>query len=134
MTLGSLAMTTDKTSREGASLPLTNVTFAPYDGTLDSIAYLRWILEDDHSGIEKPAAIFLETLQAEGGINVASIEWLKEIREICTEKGILMVCDDIQVGIGRTGTFFSFERAGIQPDMVVLSNPSAGLACRWLCC
>lgn len=52
MTLGSLAMTTDKTSREGASLPLTNVTFAPYDGTLDSIAYLRWILEDDHSGIE----------------------------------------------------------------------------------
>ncbi|WP_418745717.1 diaminobutyrate--2-oxoglutarate transaminase [Frisingicoccus sp.] len=126
MTLGSLAMTTDKTSREGASLPLTNVTFAPYDGTLDSIAYLRWILEDDHSGIEKPAAIFLETLQAEGGINVASIEWLKEIREICTEKGILMVCDDIQVGIGRTGTFFSFERAGIQPDMVVLSKSISG--------
>lgn len=126
MTLGSLAMTTDKTSREGASLPLTNVTFAPYDGTLDSIAYLRWILEDDHSGIEKPAAIFLETLQAEGGINVASIEWLKEIREICTEKGILMVCDDIQVGIGCTGTFFSFERAGIQPDMVVLSQSISG--------
>lgn len=126
MTLGSLAMTTDKTSREGASLPLTNVTFAPYDGTLDSIAYLRWILEDDHSGIEKPAAIFLETLQAEGGINVASVEWLKEIREICTEKGILMVCDDIQVGIGRTGTFFSFERAGIQPDMVVLSKSISG--------
>lgn len=126
MTLGSLALTTDKTSREGASLPLTNVTFAPYDGTLDSIAYLKWILEDDHSGIEKPAAIFLETLQAEGGINVASVEWLKEIRKICTENDILMVCDDIQVGIGRTGTFFSFERAGIQPDMVVLSKSISG--------
>lgn len=126
MTLGSLAMTTDRTSREGASLPLTNVTFVPYDGTLDSIAYLKWLLEDDHSGVEKPAAIFLETLQAEGGINVASVEWLQEVRRICTENDILMVCDDIQVGIGRTGTFFSFERAGIQPDMVVLSKSISG--------
>ena len=126
MTLGSLAMTTDRTSREGASLPLTNVTFAPYDGTLDSIAYLKWILEDDHSGIEKPAAIFLETIQAEGGINIASVEWLKEIRRICTENDILMVCDDIQVGVGRSGHFFSFERAGIEPDMVVLSKSISG--------
>ncbi len=126
MTLGSLAMTTDRTSREGASLPLANVTFAPYEGTLDSIAYLKWILEDDHSGVEKPAAIFLETIQAEGGINVASVEWLKEIRKICTENDILMVCDDIQVGIGRSGHFFSFERAGIQPDMVVLSKSISG--------
>ena len=126
MTLGSLAMTTDRTSREGASLPLTNVTFVPYDGTLDSIAYLKWLLEDDHSGVEKPAAIFLETLQAEGGINVASVEWLQEVRRICTENDILMVCDDIQVGIGRTCTFFSFELAGIQPDMVVLSKSISG--------
>ena len=126
MTLGSLAMTTDRTSREGASLPLTNVTFAPYDGTLDSIAYLKWILEDDHSGIEKPAAIFLETIQAEGGINIASVEWLKEIRRICTENDILMVCDDIQVGVGRSGHFFSFERAGIEPDIVVLSKSISG--------
>ena len=126
MTLGSLAMTTDRTSREGASLPLTNVTFSPYDGTLDSIAYLKWILEDDHSGIEKPAAIFLETIQAEGGINIASVEWLKEIRRICTENDILMVCDDIQVGVGRSGHFFSFERAGIEPDMVVLSKSISG--------
>ena len=72
MTLGSLSMTTDRTSREGAGIPLSHVTFVPYDGVLDSLAYLKWILEDDHSGIEKPAAIFLETTQAEGGINVAS--------------------------------------------------------------
>ena len=127
MTLGSLAMTTDRTSREGASVPLTNVTFMPYDNSrLDSIAYLKWILEDDHSGIEKPAAICLETLQAEGGINVASVEWLQEIRKICTEDDIIMICDDIQVGNGRTGYFFSFERAGIQPDMVVLSKSISG--------
>lgn len=126
MTLGSLALTTDRTSRGGSGIPLSNVTFVPYDGTMDSLAYLRWILEDDHSGIEKPAAIFLETVQAEGGINVASKEWLQEIRKICDENDILMVCDDIQVGNGRTGYFFSFERAQIVPDMVVLSKSISG--------
>lgn len=126
MSLGSLALTTDRTSRGGAGVPLNNVTFVPYDGMLDSLAYLRWVLEDDHSGIEKPAAIFLETVQAEGGINVASIEWLREIRKICDDNDILMVCDDIQVGNGRTGYFFSFERADIIPDMVVLSKSISG--------
>ena len=126
MTLGSLALTTDRTSREGASVALNNVTFLPYDGTLDSIAYLKWVLEDDHSGIDKPAAIVLETLQAEGGINIASVEWLQEVRKICTENEIIMIVDDIQVGNGRTGTFFSFERANIQPDMVVLSKSISG--------
>lgn len=126
MTLGSLAMTTDRTSREGGCVPLNNVTFAPYDGTLDSISYLKWVLADDHSGIDKPAAIVLETLQAEGGINIASVEWLQEIRKICTDNDIIMIVDDIQVGNGRTGTFFSFERAGIEPDMVVLSKSISG--------
>lgn len=127
MSLGSLAMTTDQVSREGAVVSLDNVTFIPYDKSpIDSIAYLEWILNDDHSGIEKPAAIFLETTQAEGGINVSSVEWLKEIRRICTEYDILMICDDIQVGNGRTGFFFSFERAGVIPDMVVLSKSISG--------
>ncbi len=129
MTLGSLAMTTDKVSREGGSVPLGNVAFAPYDGTkdVDSLSYLRWILEDDHSGIDKPAAIVLETVQAEGGINVAGIEWLRGVRKICDEHDILMIVDDIQVGNGRTGSFFSFERADIVPDMVVLSKSISGL-------
>ena len=128
MTLGSLAMTTDRTSREGAGVQLENVTFVPYDGTrgFDSLAYLRWVLEDDHSGIEKPAAVVLETIQAEGGINVAGVEWLRGIRQICDEHGILMIVDDIQVGNGRSGYFFSFERAGIVPDMVILSKSISG--------
>lgn len=128
MTLGSLACTTDKISREGASIPLTNVTHLPFEGTdfVDSISYLRWVLSDDHSGIEKPAAIILETIQAEGGINVASVKWLQEIRKICDEESILMIVDDIQVGVGRSGPFFSFERAGIIPDMVVLSKSISG--------
>lgn len=126
MSLGSLALTTDKISREGAGVPLDNVTFIPYEGAFESIAYLEWVLKDDHSGIEKPAAIILETVQAEGGINVASVNWLKEIRRICTENDILMIVDDIQVGCGRTGSFFSFERAEIVPDFVILSKSISG--------
>ena len=126
MSLGSLALTTDKLSREGAGVPLQNVSFIPYEGTFDSIAYLEWALKDDHSGFDKPAAVILETVQAEGGINVASGQWLKEIRRICDENDILMIVDDIQVGCGRTGTFFSFERAGVVPDMVVLSKSISG--------
>jgi len=127
MTLGSLALTTDSTSRMGASVPLNNVTFVPYDNSVvDSLVYLKSILQDDHSGIDKPAAIVLETVQAEGGINVASVEWLREIRKICDENDILMIVDDIQVGNTRTGTYFSFERANIVPDMVVLSKSISG--------
>lgn len=130
MTLGSLALTTDKTSREGAGVSLDNVTFIPFEnafsGKFDSLDYLENILLDDHSGIEKPAAVFIETVQAEGGINVASVEWLKRLEKICHDNDILLVADEIQVGCSRTGTFFSFERAGIKPDMVTLSKSIGG--------
>lgn len=130
MTLGSLALTSDTYSRGGAGVPLNNVTFMPYSNQFDnwkkSIEYIEWALNDDHSGISKPAAIVLETVQAEGGINVAQMEWLREIRRICDENDIIMICDDIQVGCCRTGDFFSFERAGIVPDMIVLSKSISG--------
>ena len=120
MTLGSLALTTDKGSRKGAGVPLNNVTFipAPYMfPELDTIAYMQRLLDDDHSGIEKPAAVFLETIQA---------EFLQALREFCTKNDILMVVDDVQVGCCRSGTFFSFERAGIQPDIVTMSKSIGG--------
>ena len=130
MTLGSLAMTGDRFSRAGAGTPLTGVTFMPYYNAFDdmqlSLDYLEKVLRDDHSGIDAPAAVFLETVQAEGGINPAPVEWLKRLRQICDDYGILMVVDDIQVGVGRTGSFFSFERAGIVPDMVILSKSISG--------
>lgn len=128
MTLGSLALTTDRKSRLGGGVSLNDVTFAPYDGTLgvDALKYLEWIVTDDHSGVDKPAAIVLETIQAEGGINVASIEWLQGLRKFCSENDILLIVDDIQVGNGRSGYFFSFERADIKPDMVVLSKSISG--------
>lgn len=130
MTLGSLALTTEKGAREGAGVSLNNVTHipAPYymGGNFDTLSYIEEILNDDHSGIEKPAAIILETVQAEGGIYALSNEFLKGIRDICDKYDILMIVDDIQVGCARTGTFFSFERANIIPDLVILSKSIGG--------
>lgn len=128
MSLGALAATTDKASREGAVVPLSCVSHLPFEGTpgVDAIAYLKYVLEDDHSGHELPAAIILETVQAEGGINVASAEFLQELRKICTDYGIILIVDDIQIGNGRSGNFFSFERAGIKPDIVVISKSISG--------
>lgn len=129
MTLGSIAMTTDASSRAGAGVPLTNVTHvpAPYMfPELDTLNYIETLLTDDHSGVDKPAAIVLETVQADGGINVFDVEWLKGIRAICDKYDILMVVDDVQVGCARTGTFFSFERAGIVPDIVTQSKSIGG--------
>ena len=129
MTLGSLALTTDKASRKGAGVPLDNVTFipAPYMfPELDTVEYMQRMLDDDHSGIEKPAALFIETVQAEGGIMVFEAQWLKRIRQFCDDNDILLVVDDVQVGCCRSGTFFSFERAGIQPDIVTMSKSIGG--------
>lgn len=129
MTLGSLSLTTDRCSRDGAGQALTNVTHIPVPyifPELDTIAYTERLLTDDHSGVEKPAAIVLETVQADGGINVFDAEWLRQLRELCDRHDILMIVDDIQVGCGRTGTFFSFERAGIIPDMVTVSKSIGG--------
>lgn len=129
MTLGSIALTSDKESRSGAYVPLNNVTHIPTPymfPELDVIKYLDRILTDDHSGIDKPAAIVMETVQAEGGIYVFDNEFLKGIRELCDKHDILLIVDDIQVGCARTGTFFSFERANIKPDIVVLSKSIGG--------
>lgn len=130
MTLGSVAATSDAFSRNGAYVPLTNVTHMPYpvgcNADFDTLKYLENVLNDDHSGIDKPAAIVLETVQAEGGINVAPIEWLQGLEELCEKYDILLIVDEVQVGNSRTGNFFSFERAGINPDMVVLSKSIGG--------
>ncbi len=129
MTLGSLALTTDKASRRGAGVPLDYVTFipAPYMfPELDTIAYMQRLIDDDHSGVERPAALFIETIQAEGGIRVFDVEWLKAVRKFCDDNDILLVVDEVQVGCCRSGSFFSFERAGIVPDIVTMSKSIGG--------
>ena len=129
MTLGAVSLTTDRCSREGAGIPLNNVTHipAPYMfPELDTIAYMERLITDDHSGVEKPAAIILESVQADGGIYAFDVQWLQRLRQLCDKHDVLLNMDDIQAGIGRCGYFFSFERAGIIPDMVTISKSIGG--------
>lgn len=130
MTLGSLAVTGNAAKRAGAGVPLTHTTPVPFAGYLgadgDSLDFLQRALEDGSSGLDKPAAVIVETVQAEGGVNVASDAWLQRLSRLLTAHGVLLIVDDIQVGCGRTGTFFSFESAGIVPDIVCLSKALSG--------
>src|SRR3546814_7644 len=102
----------------------------PYDGyfgpDVDTIAYLERMLDDSSSGLDHPAAVIVETVQGEGGVNVASWRWLKELERVCRSHDMLLIVDDIQVGCGRTGNFFSFEAAGIKPDIITLSKSLSG--------
>lgn len=129
MTIGSLAITGNKSKREAAGIPLQHTVTMPFDDSLtniDSLTYIDEYLSEIGYGIDLPAAIILETIQGEGGINAASTEWLQGIEKIACKHNILLIVDDIQAGCGRTGTFFSFEEAGITPDIVCLSKSIGG--------
>lgn len=130
MTIGALSVTGNAFKRKGAGIPLQNVVTMPYDSfvsdDLDTLEYLERFLEDGGSGVDIPAAIILETVQGEGGINAARYEWLQRVEQICKRWGILLIVDDVQAGVGRTGTFFSFEKAGIKPDIVCMSKSIGG--------
>jgi diaminobutyrate-2-oxoglutarate transaminase len=131
MTLGALAVTGNAFKRAGAGVPLSHVTLMPFDGYLDdgqeqSLKLLEAMLGDEGSGMDKPAAAIIETVQAEGGVNVARMEWLRELAALLKRHDVLLIVDDIQVGCGRTGPFFSFEQAGIQPDIICLSKSLSG--------
>lgn len=129
MTLGSLALTGNGGKRAGAGVALSDVTRMPYHGYLDgvdTVDLLEQHLEDTSSGVDLPAALVLETIQAEGGVNVATNPWLRRLERLLKKFDILFIVDDIQVGCGRTGPFFSFEPAGLDPDIVCLSKSLSG--------
>lgn len=127
---GSLAATANAKFRRAAGVALDNTVFMPYDGyfgpDVDTISYLERMLEDSSSGLDHPAAVIVETVQGEGGVNVATLRWLKELERVCRRHDMLLIVDDIQVGCGRTGSFFSFEAAGIRPDIITLSKSLSG--------
>ncbi len=127
---GSLAVTANEKFRDAAGVALHNTTFMPFDGYIgpdvDTIAYFERMLEDPSSGLDLPAAVIVETVQGEGGVNVASWRWIRELEKLCRKFDMLLIVDDIQVGCGRTGSFFSFETAGIKPDIITLSKSLSG--------
>lgn len=126
MTLGSLSVTGNSMKRGGAGIPLVHATPMPYDnyfdGQVDDFLYFERLMQDSGSGLNEPAAVIVETLQGEGGINNSRAEWLRGLSDLCKRHGILLIVDDVQMGCGRTGPFFSFEEAGIEPDIVCMSK------------
>lgn len=130
VSLGSLATTGNSHHRGAAGVSLGGSSRLPFDGylgdELDTTFYLDKVLSDSSSGIDLPAAVIVETVQGEGGINAASFEWLQNLEKVCRKHDVLLIVDDIQAGCGRTGTFFSFEEAGIKPDIVTLSKSFSG--------
>ena len=130
VTLGALAATGNAHYRGAAGIATSGVTFVPYDGYLgpgvDTTEYLDRVISDRGSGVDQPAAVIVETVQGEGGLNAARSAWLRGLERVCRRHGMLLIVDDIQAGCGRTGPFFSFEAAGLSPDLVTLSKSLSG--------
>ncbi|MDV9191295.1 diaminobutyrate--2-oxoglutarate transaminase [Streptomyces sp. SR27] len=130
MSLGSLAVTGNAAKRAGAGVPLNHATQMPFDhylgGRMPDFLWFERLLGDPGSGLDHPAAVIVETVQGEGGVNVARVEWLRQLADLCRRWDMLLIVDDVQMGCGRTGDFFSFEEAGIVPDIVTLSKSISG--------
>jgi diaminobutyrate-2-oxoglutarate transaminase len=130
VTLGALAATGNGYHRGGAGTGLGQVTRMPYDASLgdgvDTADILEKMLSNPSSGIDAPAAVLLEIVQGEGGLNAARPEWVRRVAEIARANGALLIIDDIQAGCGRTGGFFSFDGLGIVPDLVTMAKSLSG--------
>jgi len=130
MTLGALALTGNSGKRGGAGLPLNGVTHLPFEGSLgddvDTLAMIETMLENGSSGIDAPAAFILELVQGEGGLNAVSRTWAQGIARLAKKHGAKLIVDDIQAGIGRAGSFFSFDDMDIEPDMIPLAKSLSG--------
>ena len=128
VTLGSLAVTSNATHRGAAGTPLRHARTWPYDDpearTAPDVSWFERRCDQD--GGELPAAVIVETVQGEGGLGVARPAWLRALEAFCRRHDIPLIVDDVQMGCGRTGTFFSFEEAGITPDIVCLSKSLSG--------
>jgi diaminobutyrate-2-oxoglutarate transaminase len=126
MTLGSLACTANSYFRGAAGIPLNHVSHHKF-GCLQSLEQLAAHYADSSSGITPPAAFLVETIQAEGGVNVASKEWLLALAKLAEDVCALLIVDDIQVGCGRTGSYFSFDNMDLDPDIICLAKGVGGM-------
>ncbi|MCR4924130.1 MAG: aspartate aminotransferase family protein [Lachnospiraceae bacterium] len=115
-TMGALSITGTKSYRDPFLPMIGNIKYADYND-LESVK---------EKISDKTCAIVLETVQGEGGIHPADKDFIKGIREICNEKDILMILDEIQCGMGRSGKMFAYEHYGVKPDIVTLAK---GLGC-----
>ena len=114
-TMGSLAMTGQPSKRDIFGPLPGGVEFYPYG----DIEYLRALVEINP---DDTAAIILEPIQGETGVIPATVQFLQDVRSLCDEHGILMMIDEVQTGVGRTGSFFAFEKGGITPDVITMAK------------
>ncbi len=130
LTLGCLSVAGDGAVRRISGVPLNHALQAPYLGDLgpdaDTIAHLDEVLTE-RSGADLPAAVLVETVQVEGGLRTATYEWLRRLAEACRRRGVLLILDESLTACGRTGWWFSFEPAGIHPDLVCLGTALSGM-------
>lgn len=110
--MGALSVTEHEAYRTPFEPLIPGVKFARFND-LDSVKSLV---------TDKTCAIILEPLQGEGGINTASQEFMEGIRKLCDQEGILMICDEIQCGMGRTGTMFAWQSYGTKPDIMAMAK------------
>ena len=115
-TLATLAAGGQKKYLDGFGPPVEGFDQVPF-GDLDAVK--RAITPET-------AAILIEPVQGEGGVRVASGEFLRKLRELCDARGLLLVMDEVQTGIGRTGSFFAHQRAGISPDVMAIAKGLGG--------
>jgi diaminobutyrate-2-oxoglutarate transaminase len=87
---------------------------------------LAWTLHDDHSGVPTPAAVVVEPVQGEGGVHPAPASFARELRRLTTAAGVPLVADEVQTGLGRTGTLWGSDAIGLEPDVLVLSKAIGG--------
>lgn len=138
MTLGALACTANQYFRGAAGVSLQHVRHQPFgcektcgdchNGCgVASVDALAALYEDSSSGVSPPAAFLVEAIQAEGGVKVASKAWLEALGKLAKKVGALLILDDIQVGCGRTGSFFSFDDIDIDPDVICLAKGIGGM-------
>jgi len=130
MTAGALACTSDACARNAAGIALGNVIHVPppymTGSSEEALRYVETLLTDDHSGAGLPAAFILEAVQADGGIYPLPEDYLVGLASLLKRFGVLLIVDDIQMGSCRTGRYFSFEHAGIEPDLVTVSKSAGG--------
>lgn len=130
VSLGAVAATGNQHHRGGAGVELNGVVRMPFCGyhgkDADTLKMMEKLIADPSSGIDQPAAVIVEVVQGEGGLNIAEKKWLQGLASLCRQHNMLLIVDDIQAGCGRTGTFFSFEQSGIQPDIITLSKSLSG--------
>jgi len=140
MTAGALSLCSGLYFKEDFLPLLAEVHFVPYaycyrcvlgkkreTCDLDCARYLEYILEDPHSGVGKPAAVIVESIQGEGGSIVPPEQFIPEIREICDKHEVLMIDDEIQAGFCRTGKMFACDHTGTIPDIMTMSKPLGGV-------